>query len=112
MGNMRKINSGHALAAIYDRDVALRLLKGVKKNDETGCWEWQRCKDEHGYGKMWYDGKSQWVHRISYAIFKGEIPEGMTVDHDCCNRPCCNPDHLGIMSMSDNSKKRWETCRQ
>ena len=116
MGHLRKCNSGHALPAIFDKGVILRLLKGVKKNDETGCWEWQKCTDEHGYGKIWYKGKSHWVHRIAYALFKGAIADDMTVDHShdagCRSRACCNPEHLETMTLSENSKKRWDACRQ
>lgn len=110
-----KHNKSHELPAITDHSVKLRLLDGLEINSETGCWDWKKCTDEHGYGKIWYNGKSHWVHRIAYAIFKGTIPEGMTVDHSheagCRNRACCNPAHLEVMSMSDNSKRRWEKCR-
>lgn len=116
MDTPRKCNSGHAMPAIFDKSVALRLLEGLKKNTETGCWEWQKCTDEHGYGKIKVAGISHWVHRIAYTIFKGDIPEGMTVDHNhevgCRSRACCNPEHLEIMTQSENTKKRWEVCKQ
>ncbi len=108
------INTAHALPAILDKGVTLRLLKGLKRNDETGCWEWQGCRSSRGWGKIKYQGKSHWVHRIAYAIFHGPLPEGLTVDHSyeagCRSRGCCNPDHLVAMSVSENSKKRWENA--
>jgi len=111
-----KINTAHALPAIFDKDLTIRLLKGLKKNHETGCWEWQRCKSSRGWGKIKYKGKSCWVHRIAYAIFHGPLKEGMTVDHNyeagCRSRSCCNPEHLEAVTLSENTKRRWERCKQ
>lgn len=109
-------NRAHALDEIFCPKLMKRLLSGLVRDKETGCWIWQRCKDAKGYGKIKWEGRSHWVHRIAYAVLKGPIAEGLTVDHDwevgCNNRACCNPDHLVLMTQSDNSKKRWEKANE
>jgi hypothetical protein len=86
----------------------IRLLKGIKVNFETECWEWQgaiRSKNS-GYGCIDIGGKVNgilWnVHRYSYTIFKGEIPKGLLVLHKCDNKICCNPNHLFLGTQKDN----------
>lgn len=74
---------------------------------QTQCWEWTR-QLVNGYGRMRVDGKSQLVHRIMYAIVKGPIPEGVTVQHECKNKKCCNPQHLSLMSWEDNYNDRGQ----
>ena len=68
----------------------------------TGCWEWQMCKTEKGYGKCTYRYKPWKAHRLSYTAFKGEIPEGMHILHACDNPSCCNPGHLRVGTQQDN----------
>lgn len=59
--------------------------------DGTGCWVWAGTIDRHtGYGKVAHE----WAHRAVYRFLRGDIPEGLTIDHLCRNRPCVNPDHL------------------
>ena len=102
--------------AIFDKGLLTKLLSGLQNDINTNCWVWQRCKDKNGYGKIWWEGKSHWVHRIAYALLKGPIAEGLTVDHDwqagCDDRACCNPDHLVLMTQSENSSKRWEKANE
>jgi hypothetical protein len=62
----------------------------------SGCWLWiagVRDKAE-GYGGMGYAGKTWRSHKLVYTLLRGEVPEGLLLDHDCRNRICCNPDHL------------------
>ena len=82
------------------------------KIEKNGCWEWKKKKTLHGYGETSIQGKSRLVHRLSYEIFKGKIPEGKNVCHSCDNKICFNPDHLWIGTQKENiedciKKERW-----
>jgi len=70
----------------------------------SGCWSWTRNRDGCGYGKLRHFGKLERVHRVSWMLWKGEIPIGSLVLHRCDNPPCCNPDHLFLGSNLDNRR--------
>lgn len=82
-------------------------LKGRSEVNEHGCWIWQRGCDKKGYGRVSSSRlPGALVHRISYVLFKGDIPRGMTVDHLCEAKSCINPDHLEVVSIGENAR-RW-----
>lgn len=68
-----------------------------------GCWEWQAARKATGYGLMRVRRKTRLVHRFSYETFVGPIPEGLTIDHLCGNRACCNPAHMEPVTQRTNS---------
>lgn len=46
------------------------------------------------------------AHRAAYEVAHGPIPADMTVDHLCFNPSCVNPDHMRLLSLSDNAKNQ------
>ena len=67
------------------------------------CWVWPNIKHQKSYGQLSWDGTVYPVHRLSYIIFKGLIPNDKLVRHTCNNSKCVNPNHLILGSTSDNS---------
>lgn len=71
------------------------LPKVIRKHITVSgeCWNWDSL-DYGGYGRVTSAGHSQIAHRAVWQILRGEVPEGLQLDHLCRNRRCVNPDHL------------------
>src|SRR5438105_11820943 len=56
------------------------------------CWIWKGCVEGTGYG-VWRPSQTHskiGVHRTSFEIAHGEIPQGMVLHHRCYNILCVN----------------------
>lgn len=89
-----------------------RFMRFVPSCPGAACWEWNVDSAHHKYGydmfEIKLDGKwkSKQAHRIAWLIFRGAIPDGLSVLHTCDNPPCVNPDHLYLGTHQDNMKDR------
>jgi hypothetical protein len=76
---------------------------------ENGCIEWTGYVEKaSGYGVFTYKTGTRdyfYAHRFSFVLQRGDIPAGMTLDHTCVNKRCVNPDHLEVVTASENSKR-------
>ena len=91
----------HLKDSDYNEKTKLRIKENIKI-DKNGCWIWQGSKHRQGYGNIAYRNKPMLAHRISWIIFKGEIPSSIYVCHTCDVTSCCNPDHLFLGTQKEN----------
>lgn len=81
-----------------------RFLECVIPEPNSGCWlcDGALCGD---YAHFTWNGRSYGAHRVSWALFRGPIPDGYEIDH-WCYVPCCvNPDHLRAVTLAENRKR-------
>lgn len=69
------------------------------------CRRWTGAHTPKGYGQVAVDGKVKQVHRVSYEIHCGPIPDGYEVDHRCRVRDCYRPDHLEAVTHLENVRR-------
>lgn len=81
-----------------------------KVNKTETCWLWTASLTTRGYGQFQVgtlkSPKIRQAHRVSYEIYKGQIPEGHHILHSCDNRICVNPEHLRTGTNLDNVRDR------
>lgn len=77
-----------------------RFINKVQFTDS--CWNWTGYRDKKGYAPFWLGNKTLKAHRVAYTWWVGPIPDGLTVDHECENTGCVNPDHLSVMTAQEN----------
>ena len=91
------------------RPAAERFWEAVNKEGplpeqrpELGqCWIWLRKPNHDGYG-IFSEGMA---HRWSYMQARGEIPNGLEIDHLCSVRLCVRPSHLEAVTHIENIRR-------
>jgi HNH endonuclease len=83
-----------------DANLLNRFLSKVSKTDT--CWLWEGSLNNRGYGQMRILTRSYLAHRVSYKIFKTDIPAGKVIDHLCSTTACVNPEHLEAVTFREN----------
>jgi HNH endonuclease len=72
--------------------------------DEHGCHIWTGYADRNGYGRV-YDPVRKgcyWVHRVSYEVNVGPIPEGYEIDHTCERTLCIRKECLEAVTRVEH----------
>ena len=68
-----------------------------KPKNPRECWVWYGHLSHDGRPLIWGgvdNPKQVYATRLSYEIYKGEIPDGHVVSPTCENKKCVNPVHL------------------
>ncbi len=78
---------------------------------ENGCWLWLASTFHNGYGQFQFEGRPQHASRVSYVLYKDEIPNGLFVCHTCDNPLCVNPEHLFLGTHKDNMQDKIKKGR-
>ncbi len=95
------------------RPILDRFLEKISPEPMSGCWLWDGAWCQ-GYSQMMIGSKKlrtakiEYGHRISYELFKGPIPEGYHVDHECKLTCCVNPDHLQLLTPTEHQRVTLE----
>lgn len=84
-----------------------RFWSKVDRGDPEECWNWLGPVNKaDGYGfcrPVRGQSRPEAAHRVAYRLLKGEIPEGLELDHLCRNHFCVNPAHLEPVTTRENS---------
>lgn len=94
---------------IPDRVVPRFCAYVQQDHSPDACWLWTASIGSHGYGQIGWqvgEGRNTMVlaHRVAWWLAHGPIPDGLTVDHRCRVRRCCNPAHLRLLTNVENAR--------
>jgi hypothetical protein len=83
-----------------------RFWAQVYPEPNTGCWLWGGAVDSDGYGVATIARTRRRCHQWTWDAIMGPPPDGLVRDHYVCqNPPCCNPEHLEIVTQGENARR-------
>lgn len=86
-----------------------KIMRQVKINPDTGCWEWQGKTNRNGYawGQKGPGQPQRVMHRVMVEDnMNAPIPDNMQADHLCRVRHCINPEHFEIVTNAENTMRQ------
>ncbi|MCD1287337.1 MULTISPECIES: HNH endonuclease signature motif containing protein [unclassified Brevibacterium] len=102
----KQINRGEEVHKFSDQAIPFEELLWSRVDRTDTCWLWTGPLSDQNYGLFNKDRKTWYAHRYFYTRFKGEIPEGLEIDHICWVTNCVNPDHLRLADRTQQNEYR------
>lgn len=96
-------NPSSIVGSITDREIRNFYTK-ISFNEDNWCWEFTGHIDRYGYGNFGTKFGRK-AHRFSFQLHNGDLVNGLSIDHLCNNKKCCNPEHLDQVSITENLKR-------
>lgn len=98
---------GDTSACTTNRYIPMLDRFWMKVQKGPGCWLWTGGA-RGGYGTFTEGdkGKTHLVHRFSYELLVGPIPDCLVIDHMCRVTLCVNPAHLRPVTRKQNGERR------
>ena len=90
-------------------ELSAAILSLCRLDPTSRCLVWQRgCSTQGKYPVLWVDDQTQFVYRLAYQLWVGDLPQGsldhspdsVEVHHTCANHLCCNPIHLVALTRA------------
>lgn len=88
--------------SLLEIDALRRFFSKIEPPQD--CWTW-RGPTVGRYGSFNSGAPHRATyrsHRLAYSILRGDIPEGLSIDHLCGNPRCVNPWHLDLVPNEQN----------
>lgn len=91
--------------------VAERFWKYVVPEPNSGCWLWDGGYNSKGYGRLYVGSvvdstaRQALAHKLAFEMYRGEVPEGLELDHLCRVTACVNPLHLEPVTHAENIRR-------
>ncbi|MDH3603524.1 MAG: HNH endonuclease [Candidatus Tectomicrobia bacterium] len=93
---------------LYTEKDEERFLSKIEIDYDSGCWLWQAYTNHSGYGQFRLRKTTVRAHRVMFATWIGNIPDGYEVDHLCKVRHCVNPKHLTLIDFDGHRQQGAE----
>ncbi len=101
------------MSASRRQEIEARIHANIRVSDlgySTPCWIWTMADSGSGrgggYPRIKLNGRTCAAHKVSFVNAHGYVPGNKQIDHKCRNRMCVNPDHLEMVSHTENQKRR------